>query len=122
MRIEGVGLEDHGEAALGRGDLVDHLAVDEDFAGGNLLQAGDHAEQRRFPAARRADEDDELAVLDGKVDAVDHLDGAEVLHHAAELEGSPSRHLHAIAREASPHRGDGRGRSEARPRWPVRAE
>ena len=44
-----------------------------------LLQAGDHAQQRGLAAAGRADEDDELAVVDLQVDAVDHARGAEVL-------------------------------------------
>ena len=37
----------------------------------DLGQAGDHAQQRRLAAARRADEDDELALLDREVDALD---------------------------------------------------
>src|SRR5471032_2604576 len=38
MRIERVGLEHHGETALGRRYLVDHGAVDLDVAAGNILQ------------------------------------------------------------------------------------
>ena len=54
-----------------------------DLAGRDRLQPGDHPEQRGLAAAGRADEDDELAVLDVKVDAVDDLDGAEALDDAA---------------------------------------
>ena len=79
MRVERVGLEHHGEPALGRAQLVDALAVDPDLAAGDVLQPGDHPEQRRLPAARRADEDAELAVLDAQVDAVDHLGVAVAL-------------------------------------------
>ena len=57
-----------------------------DLAAGDLLEPGDHAEQRGLSAAGRADEDDELAVLDAKVEAVDHLDRAEALDHAAKFE------------------------------------
>ena len=44
--------------------VVDALAVDLDVALGDRLEAGDHPEQRRLAAARRADEDRELAVVD----------------------------------------------------------
>ncbi len=58
---------------------------------GDRLEAGDHAQQRGLAAAGGADEDDELAVLDAEVDAVDDLDGAEALDDAAELEVSHGR-------------------------------
>ena len=45
-----------------------------DLAGGDLLEAGDHAEQRGLAAAGGADEDGEGAVVDGEVDAVDDLE------------------------------------------------
>ena len=40
---------------------------------GDVLEAGDHAQQRRLAAARGPDEHDELARPDREVDAVDHL-------------------------------------------------
>ena len=46
---------------------------------GDLLEPGDHAQQRRLSAARGPDEDDELAVGDIDVDAVDDFDRAEGL-------------------------------------------
>ena len=52
-------------------DVVDQLAVDQDLAVGDLLEPGDHPQQGRLAATRRADEDHELAVLDLQVDAVD---------------------------------------------------
>ena len=91
VRVERVGLEDHGELALGRRHLGHVCAVDEDVAAADLLEAGDHPEQRRLAAAGGADEDDELAVVDLEVDAVDHLGGAEALHDLAELEVSHAR-------------------------------
>ena len=48
-------------------------------AGGHVLEPGDEAQKRRLAAARRADEDHELAVLDVEVDAVDDADRAERL-------------------------------------------
>ncbi len=47
---------------------------------------GDHAQQRRLPAARRPDEDDELAVVDVKVEALNDLQIAEMLDDAVEVE------------------------------------
>ena len=75
VRIERVGLEHHGDAALGRRHLVHALAVDQQLAAGDRLEPGDHAQQRRLAAARGADEDGELAGIDVEVDAVDDLDG-----------------------------------------------
>lgn len=51
--------------------------IDQHAAGGRVLQAGDDAQQGRLAAARRADEDDEFAILDVEVDAFQHIDGAE---------------------------------------------
>ena len=76
VRIERVALEHHGDAALGGRHLVHALAVDQEVAAGDRLEAGDHAQQRRLAAARGADEDGELAGIDGEVDAVDDLDVA----------------------------------------------
>ena len=47
---------------LAGGTTVDVGAVDQHAAGGRVLQPGDDAQQRGLAAARRADEDDELAV------------------------------------------------------------
>ncbi len=52
---------------------VHHARADRDLACGDLLQPGHHAQQRALAAARRAHDDDELAVGDLGVHAVDHL-------------------------------------------------
>ncbi len=96
VRVEGVGLEDHGEAALGGGHLVDHLAVDGDVAHGHAFEAGDHAQERGLAAAGRADEDDELARFDLEIDAVDDLHRAEALDHLPQLEAGHQPFLPAI--------------------------
>ena len=69
VRVERVGLEDHREAALGGAELVDPLARDPELARGDRLEPGDHPQQGRLAAARRADEHAELAVGDREVDA-----------------------------------------------------
>ncbi len=87
VRVEGVGLEHHREAALGFRDVVDPAALDQDVAGGRVVEAGDQAQQGGLAAAGRADEDDEFTVGDFEVDAVDHRHFAEGFADAVELEG-----------------------------------
>ncbi len=86
VRIERVALEDHGDFAIGGGGGVDAPAVDQDVARGRVLEAGDDAEQRGLAAAGGADEDAELAVGDGEVDAPDDVGLAEGLGDGAEVE------------------------------------
>jgi hypothetical protein len=81
VRVERVFLEHHGDVAAARRDVVDHLAADRDLARCNLLEPGDHPQCRRFAAARRADEHDELLVLGLEVDPLHGLDPALVLLH-----------------------------------------
>ena len=77
MRVERVVLEYHRDVALLGRDVVDDAIADRDLAARDAFEAGDHPEQRRFSAARRPDQGDELAVDDIDADAVQDLDGAE---------------------------------------------
>jgi hypothetical protein len=71
VRVQRVALEHHGDVpVLGR-LVVHHLATDAQLAGADVLQAGDHVERRRLPAAGRADQDDELPVRDVQVEVID---------------------------------------------------
>ena len=79
VRVERVGLEHHRDLALGGGERVDESAADVDVAGGDAVEPGDHAQQRRLAAARRSDQHDEFAVVDGKVDVAEHARGAVAL-------------------------------------------
>ena len=79
MRIEGVGLEDHRDVAVLGLDVVDHATVNLEGAGGDVLEAGDHAQRRGLAAAGRADEDDELLVSDLKVEVLHPLIAVGVL-------------------------------------------
>jgi hypothetical protein len=102
-------LEDH--AALGAGS-VDRSPVDEHRALVGRNQAGDDRHERRLAGARRADDGEELALLDREVDAHEHglrTAGARVaLRDAAELE---QRHVRPPARAARRRPSGGRGRS-----------
>jgi hypothetical protein len=85
--VQGVVLEDHGDVAVLGGDVVDDAAGDADDAGGDVFEAGDHAEGGGFSAAGGSDEDEELAVGDGEIDAVDGANACgEDLAHLFELD------------------------------------
>jgi hypothetical protein len=68
--VERVVLEHHRDVALLGRELVHDPAADRHGPVRDLLEARDHAERGRFPAAGGADEDEELAVVDveGEVD------------------------------------------------------
>jgi len=71
--------------------IVYDAIADHDFAFGNLLESGNHAQQRRFAAAARADQYHELAVGDGNVHAMDDLSTAEGFANLLELDGGHLR-------------------------------
>ena len=68
MRI----LDGAASAPASGGQFVDQVTLDEQLAGTDLLQPGDHAQQRRFAAARRPDADAELALPDVEIHVSDH--------------------------------------------------
>src|SRR5206468_9104996 len=64
VRVERVVLEDHRDVTLLR-RKIGHVAVaNPDDAIGYALEPGHHSEHGGFPASRRADENEELAVGD----------------------------------------------------------
>ena len=68
--VQSIALEHHGNVAVLGCHVVDALAVDEHVARGDVLQAGDHAHRRGLTAARRANEDDKLLVVNGEVEVL----------------------------------------------------
>jgi hypothetical protein len=84
VRVERVALEHHRDVAVLALQVVDDLVVDQDLAAGDLLQPGQHAQQRALAAAAGADQHDELAIGDVEADAVDDLDLAVGLFDLAE--------------------------------------
>jgi hypothetical protein len=79
VRVQSVALEDHGEVALARFLVVDPLTGDLQVAAGDVLEAGGHPQQGRLAAARRAHQDEELALFDLEAELLDGLDVAEPL-------------------------------------------
>jgi hypothetical protein len=77
VRVQRVVLEHHGDVALGRFELVHHLVADGDLAGRDFLEAGDHAQQRGFAAARGADDHDEF--MPAPISALDAVDDLQLL-------------------------------------------
>jgi hypothetical protein len=71
--IEGVILKHHGHIPVFGRDLVDHPVADADGSLRDLLQSGHHAQGGGFGAPRWSHQDDEFTILDGEVDAMDHL-------------------------------------------------
>jgi hypothetical protein len=69
--VQGVVLEDHRDVAVLGLHVGDVAVTDEDVPTVDVLEAGEHAQRRGLTAAGRADEDEELAVLDLQVQLVD---------------------------------------------------
>ena len=61
---------------------------DFDLAAGNVLEARYHAQQRRFPASRRADQNDEFAVGNVDGNSVQHFNAAIVLANISDRYGT----------------------------------
>ncbi len=78
VRVERVALEHHRDVALLRREVVDDTVADGERPARDRLQPGDHPQQRALAAARRADEHEELPVLDGERGALDGLDAVVV--------------------------------------------
>ncbi len=122
VRIERVVLEHHRDVAVLRLQSVHHARPDGDLAARDLLQSRDHAQQRGLAATGRTDDDDELAVGDAHVDAVDHCDAAVLLLYLAEFYGG---HRFISRRRPGPSRTSAASRARSPPaegarasRWP----
>jgi hypothetical protein len=61
-------------------------AVDRDLARGRDLQAGDVAQEHALARAARPHDDEDLPGLDLERDVLEHLDAAEALRHALDLD------------------------------------
>ena len=71
MRVQRITLKDHGQVALAGRQVRDVAAFQAQLTPVDVLQPGDQPQQRGLAAARRPDKDNELARLDGQVDAFD---------------------------------------------------
>ncbi len=114
VRVERIALEHHGDVAVLGLDVVDHLVADLQGAVRHGLEAGDHAQRRRLPAARRAQQHHELLVDDVEGQRIDRHDLVEPLRDPVE----PNRaHRSPPRRERSARRLE---RSASSPRGTAR--
>ena len=79
MRIQGVCLEHHGNAAVGWIDVRDVTPANLDCPFRRFLEPGDHPQQGGLAATRGANKDTEFPFSDFKVNAVNDLYVSEAL-------------------------------------------
>ena len=108
VRKKGVVLEDDPNIAAMRRDGRYVAAVDEQPAGVGWDEASDQHEKRGLPRAAGAENSDELAGLDGEVEALHYRDACEALRQAF----AHDRHA-CVAAGLSRHR----RRTRSRPHW-----
>ena len=118
MRPDGVGLEDHADAAPvgrngGAGPGVEQLRpVERDDTGARPLEPGDASQRRRLAAARRAEQREGLAGGDRERHVVDGghaaIGGLEALVQAGDFQ-----HFNCSASRTAPAPGKPAGRSAA---------
>ena len=85
--VERVALEDHGDVAVARRHVVDDPVADLQLALRDLLEPGHHPQRGRLAAPGRADQNEELAVLDTQVQIVDRPRSVGIdLRHSLECD------------------------------------
>ena len=83
VRIKRVVLEHHGDVAILRRQVVDHLAADRYLAVADFLEPRDHAQRRALAAARRPDQHDEFMIGYFEIDVADGDDIVVALPHVS---------------------------------------
>ena len=68
--VQSVVLEDHGDIAVFRRDVVHELAVNDQLTAADLFKAGDHTKRGGLAAAGRSDQNDEFLVGDVQVECL----------------------------------------------------
>ena len=71
MRIQSIVLEDHGDVAIFRRNIVDEAVSDIELTAGDALETGDHTQGGGLAAPGRPDQDDEFLVRNFKVQVGD---------------------------------------------------
>ena len=116
MRVEVEVLEDHADAFADVDDRavpgLYRRALETDLSALDRFEPVHAAQQGRFAGAAGADEADDLALVDGHADAVQHGAWAETLDHVVELQ---DRLAHAMAPTRSSRRPTWKRRSSDKP-------
>ncbi len=94
MGPDGVGLEDHANIPLFRGNKglfgADHSAINADFAGGGLFKPGNHPQHGGLAAAGGTQQGDKFFILENLVELLQHHNVAEGLCHLLDGDGRHS--------------------------------
>ena len=88
-------LANHAEVGLGRCQFV---AVDDNLAGGDGFQQVQTTKERTFSRARGSDHADDLILLDGAIDSLEHLQLSEVLAQAFNCDDGTHTNLRSYQR------------------------
>ena len=86
VRVQGVALEDHADAAVLRVEMVHAPVTEHDRSARRSVNPRDHEERRRLSAARRPEKSDELARPHLEVELLHRGDGAEALRELLECD------------------------------------
>ena len=86
MRVKRIILKHHGNVAVARCDFIDRLVANQNFTRGDIFQTRQHAQRGALATAGRADKNDELAITDGQINAVNDLKLTVFLDQIAELD------------------------------------
>ena len=85
MRVERIGLEDHGHVAIAAGHMLDFAISDQDATGGDILETGDHSQRRRLAATRWPEKNNEFSGFDREIDGVNGDRVAKTLGQILEM-------------------------------------
>src|SRR5690606_12988092 len=91
VRVKRVVLENHGDVAVLRRNVSDVAVADQDAAGVDIFQAGEHAQGGGLSATGRSNENEEFAIGDINVELVNSGVGAARLN-ASRIVKSYCRH------------------------------
>jgi len=81
VRVEGVGLEHHGDVSVLRRHIVDDPVPDQDLALCDFVQPSQQTKAGGLPTSGRADKDQELLVLNVNIEVIHGHDIAPSLGH-----------------------------------------
>ena len=91
VRVKGIALEDHRDAALAWRQMVYDCASDQDLASRRLLESSDHAQQRGLSRAGRSKKHQELAFASLQAHIVD-CPGLALFENLRQTSGFNNRH------------------------------
>jgi hypothetical protein len=92
--VERIGLEDDPDVAIPGLDFVDDGIVEQELSAARQIESSEHEEARRLAASGRAEQGNELTVLDHQVHVRDDVDVPEAFDDIVELDPCHASALH----------------------------